>query len=197
MAIEYTTKNREYLNSKLIYPHDVFYRRVSKIDEIFNALFSIENDVTKNNSNEQAINYLIDTTFFFSVSLKFSAFYYLVRVFLNHFLCLFLKKLLKTSQNYRQEKKKLYEQNQNDFNDDCIEFIKWTFLPVNEITASNPSVYRIYKILNNLYKVDSLIFEEYECRLNSIEEQTEYMNLKLSYDSLKTKLIQFYCKILF
>ena len=27
-AFEFTTKNREDLNSKLIYPHDVFYRRV-------------------------------------------------------------------------------------------------------------------------------------------------------------------------
>ncbi|CAF0780515.1 unnamed protein product [Brachionus calyciflorus] len=72
LAIEYTTKNREDLNSKLIYPHDVFYRRVSKIDEIFNALFAIENDVIKNNSTEQAINYLIDTTFFFAVSDSFN-----------------------------------------------------------------------------------------------------------------------------
>ncbi len=68
-AIELTTKNREDLNSKLIYPHDVFYRRVSKIDELFNSLFLVENEVIKVNSNEQAINYIIDTTNFFNVLL--------------------------------------------------------------------------------------------------------------------------------
>lgn len=72
-----------------IYPHDMFYRRVSpqnsflftilkilifkfaekvsRIDEIFNALYLVQNDVIKVNSNEMAINYLVDTTSFFNV----------------------------------------------------------------------------------------------------------------------------------
>jgi len=84
-AIELTTKRRDDLNAKLIYPHDVFYRRVSKIEDIFHGLYLIENDVIKVNSNDQAIAYLIDATNFFV-------------------------KLLKVSQTYRQEKQRLYEQ---------------------------------------------------------------------------------------
>lgn len=47
-------------------------------------------------------------------------------------------------------------------------------------------------ILQNLNDLDSLIFDEYELRLNSIDavsNETEYSNLRLNYDSLKTKLI--------
>ena len=51
------------------------YRRVSKVHEIFNALFFIENDVIKVNSNEQALNYLIDTTSVFWVLFLNSTFY--------------------------------------------------------------------------------------------------------------------------
>lgn len=47
----------------------IFNKKVSKIDEIFNALFAIENEVIKVNSNDQAINYLIDATSFFNVNL--------------------------------------------------------------------------------------------------------------------------------
>jgi len=42
--------------------------KVSKIDEIFYALFMIESEVIKVNSNDQAINYLIDAISFFSVN---------------------------------------------------------------------------------------------------------------------------------
>ncbi len=35
---------------------------------MFNALFIVENEIIKVNSNEQSINYLIDTTHFFSVN---------------------------------------------------------------------------------------------------------------------------------
>ncbi len=66
-AIEFIAKNREEMNSKLVYPHDIFYRKVSKVQEIFNALYFIENEVIKINSNEQALNYIIDTTVFMSV----------------------------------------------------------------------------------------------------------------------------------
>ena len=69
-AIEYLAKNREESNSKLVYPHDLFYRKVSKIQDIFNALFLIQNEVIKVNSNEQSINYLLDTTNFLSVTNK-------------------------------------------------------------------------------------------------------------------------------
>lgn len=50
-------------------------------------------------------------------------------------------------------------------------------------------------ILQNLYELDELIFDEYELRLSSIEADTndnEYANLKLNYDSLKTKLIEIF-----
>ena len=195
LAIEFTTKNREEQNAKLIYPHDLFYRRVSKIDDIFNALYLIENDVIKNNSNEQAINYLIDTTSFYN-------------------------KMLKVTQTYRQEKQKLYEINLPS-NDYLVECLRWTFLPINELTNTTPSILNIcikqHKlcseyglsncntienksvILQSLCELDSLIFDEYEIRLNSLkfvsnENETEYYNIKLSYDSLKTKLIDVFIK---
>jgi hypothetical protein len=66
-AIEFIAKNREENSAKLAYPHDIFYRKVSKVHEIFNALYFIENDVIKINSNEQALAYIIDTTIFMSV----------------------------------------------------------------------------------------------------------------------------------
>lgn len=50
------------------------------------------------------------------------------------------------------------------------------------------------EILQNLFELDSLLFEEYETRLNSIDEETAYMNLKVTFDSIKTKLIQVYSK---
>ena len=67
-AIEYIAKNREDGSTKNVYPHDIFYRKVSCIQEIFNALYFIENEVIKVNSNEQALSYLIDTTMFLCVS---------------------------------------------------------------------------------------------------------------------------------
>jgi nuclear pore complex protein Nup133 len=193
-AIEYTTKNREDLNSKLIYPHDVFYRRVSKIEDIFNALYLIENDIIKVNSNDQAINYLIDATNFFI-------------------------KLLKVSQVYRQDKQRLYETNSLQNSSEQIEFIRWTFLPLKEITNAMPSILNICikqhklcsdyglvncdtlenkaNILQALYELDSLIFDEHELRLNSSMHHLDNMeetNLKISYDSLKTKLNEVYIK---
>lgn len=69
-AIEYIAKNREDGSTKNVYPHDIFYRKVSNVQEIFNALYFIENEVIKVNSNEQALNYLIDTTMFLCVSEK-------------------------------------------------------------------------------------------------------------------------------
>ncbi|CAF0843528.1 unnamed protein product [Brachionus calyciflorus] len=126
-----------------------------------------------------------------------------------------LSKLIKTSQNYREEKKKFFD-NQTSFDADTAEYIRWTFLPVNEITATTPSVMSLCvkqhklcsefglsncntlenktEILQNLYELDSLIFEEYETRLNTIEEENDYLNLKLTYDSLKSKLIEVYLK---
>ena len=53
-------------------------------------------------------------------------------------------------------------------------------------------------ILQNLFELDSLLFEEYEIRLDSIEKASldnEYSNVSLSYDSLKTKLNEVYCKL--
>jgi len=46
----------------------------------------------------------------------------------------------------------------------------------------------------SLKELDSLIFEEYELRLKSINDtnKEEYVNLKQDYDSLKTKLIETY-----
>ena len=187
-AIEFTTKNREDLNSKLIYPHDVFYRRVSKIEDIFNALYLIENDIIKVNSNDQAINYLIDATNFFI-------------------------KLLKVSQTYRFEKQRLYETNLSE----QIEYIRWTFLPIKEISNAMPSILNICikqhklcsdyglvncdtlenkaNILQGLFELDSLIFDEHELRLSSsmfhLEEES---NFKITYDSLKTKLNEVYIK---
>jgi len=184
-SIEFIAKNREEMNTKLIYPHDVFYRKVSKIQDIFNALYFIENEVIKVNSNEQALNYLLDTT-------------------------LFLTKLLKTSQLYYKEKKRHYESNLNE----NIEYIRWTYLPgkdtpslinicnrqhklcsdyglPNCITIENKSA-----ILESLYELDSLIFEEYELRLSSLSnlDENEYNNFKMDYDSLKTKLIETFVK---
>ena len=69
-SIEFIAKSREEMNTKLVYPHDIFYRKVSKLQEIFNALYFIENEVIKVNSNEQALTYLTDTTMFLSVSRK-------------------------------------------------------------------------------------------------------------------------------
>jgi len=48
--------------------------------------------------------------------------------------------------------------------------------------------------LESLNELDSLIFEEYELRLNSFEDRIEndYVNLKQDYDALKTKLIETY-----
>ena len=66
-AIEFIAKGREEMNTKLIYPHDVFYRKVSRIQDICNAFYFIENEVIKVNSNEQALSYLLDTTLFLSV----------------------------------------------------------------------------------------------------------------------------------
>ena len=56
----------------------------------------------------------------------------------------------------------------------------------NCITMENKSA-----ILESLTELDSLIFEEYEMRLDSLpnRHETEYINLKLDYDALKTKLI--------
>ena len=56
----------------------------------------------------------------------------------------------------------------------------------NCITMENKSA-----ILESLTELDSLIFEEYEMRLGSLpnRHETEYINLKLDYDALKTKLI--------
>lgn len=46
-------------------------------------------------------------------------------------------------------------------------------------------------ILESLNLLDSLIFEEYEFKLNSLSSSNEsYMNFKLDYDSLKTRLIE-------
>jgi hypothetical protein len=49
-------------------------------------------------------------------------------------------------------------------------------------------------ILQSLFELDSLIFDEYELRLESISdrrhEENAYVNLKLNYDSLKAKLIE-------
>jgi nuclear pore complex protein Nup133 len=191
-AIEYTTKNRQDLNSKLIYPHDVFYRRVSKVEDIFNALYTIENETIKVNSNDQAIKYLTDCTQFFV-------------------------KLLKVSQLYRQDKQKLYETT-NTANPP-IEFVHWTFLPLKEIISAQSSILNIcikqHKlcsefglancdnletkavILQGLFELDSLIFDEHELRLDSCGgggHDEEDSNLKLTYDSLKTKLNQVYFK---
>ncbi len=46
-------------------------------------------------------------------------------------------------------------------------------------------------ILESLTELDSLVFEEYEMRLDSLpnRHETEYINLKFDYDALKTKLI--------
>lgn len=46
-------------------------------------------------------------------------------------------------------------------------------------------------ILQNLHELDSLIFDEYELRLRSLEvSETEHSNLRVNYDSLKTRLIE-------
>ncbi len=73
-AIEHIAKIREDQTTKHFYAHDVFYRKVSKIQEIFNALYLIENEVIKVNSNEQALNYMLDTTLFLSVCKTFAKF---------------------------------------------------------------------------------------------------------------------------
>ena len=52
--------------------------------------------------------------------------------------------------------------------------------------------------MQNLFELDSLLFEEYEIRLDSIESASldnEHSNVKLSYDSLKTKLNEVYCEL--
>ncbi len=103
------------------------------------------------------------------------------------------------------------------------EYIRWTFLPLNDLANTVPSIINIcikqHKlcseyglsncntlenksvILQSLFELDGLIFEEYEMRLSSLrhvtgnnENDTEYLNLKLNYDSLKTKLIEVYLK---
>jgi len=104
-AIEYIAKDREESNLKSIYPHDIFFRKVilfccfyyfiyyysldvilkkiSKIQEIFNALFLVENEVIKVNSNEQSISYMIDTTSFLCVNIII--FFLLFLIFLVNF----------------------------------------------------------------------------------------------------------------
>lgn len=63
---EYFSHFNRFLNLLLLFKiYSAF--KVSKIDDIFNALYLIENEVIKVNSNEQAINYIIDTCFFFVV----------------------------------------------------------------------------------------------------------------------------------
>ncbi len=61
----------------------------------------------------------------------------------------------------------------------------------NCITIENKSA-----ILESLNELDSLIFEEYEMRLASLQSSNEndYINLKMDYDALKTKLIETYGK---
>lgn len=192
-AIEFTTKNRADSASKHVYPHDIFYRKVSKIDEIFNSLFCVLNDVIKANSNEQAINYLIDCVSFYN-------------------------KLLKTCQLYRLEKAKMYEST-HVAQETRIEFIRWTFLPLKEMTKTQAILSLAVKqhklcseygllncnssekksiILQQLAELDSLIFDEYKARLLSIQPsgqtKNDYANLKKSYDQLKTKLIEVYIK---
>ena len=58
-----------------IYAHDVFYRRVSRVDDIFDALYQVESEVIKVNSSEQAIAYMLDTIHFFTRLLQSSAAY--------------------------------------------------------------------------------------------------------------------------
>lgn len=183
-AIEFIAKSREEMNTKLIYPHDIFYRKVSKIQEVFNALYYIENEVIKVNSNEQAFAYLTDTT-------------------------MFLSKLLKTSQQYYKDKKRFYENSEH-----LDEYVRWTFLPTKDVPSLIAICTRQHKLcsdyglpncvtlenkstlLENLYELDCLIFEEYELRLRTISstDENNYINLKMDYDSLKTKLIDTYVK---
>jgi hypothetical protein len=130
--------------------------------------------------------------------------------------------MLKVSHTYRQEKARLYESASTNGADFLTEYVRWPFLPMNDITSTIPSILNIcikqHKlcseyglsncntienksiILQSLLELDSLIFEEYEMRLSSLrhvvanENDGEYLNLKLSYDSLKTKLIEVYLK---
>jgi hypothetical protein len=168
-------------------------RRVTRIDDIFSALFFIQSEVIKMNSGEQAINYIIDTTLFFI-------------------------KLLKISQIYIEEKKNFYS---SVFNSEgSIDYIRWTFLPIQELTNSTPSIINLcvrqhrlcsdyglancnsidkkYTIMQHLQDLDSLIFDEYELRLKSTvnipEVKEEHETLKIKYDELKTKLIEVYLK---
>ena len=47
--------------------------------------------------------------------------------------------MLKTSQAYRQDKAKLYEMQDEEY----LEFIRWTFLPIKELTNTVPSIMNI------------------------------------------------------
>jgi hypothetical protein len=47
--------------------------------------------------------------------------------------------LLKTSLAYRQDKAKLYEMQDEEY----LEFIRWTFLPIKELTNTVPSIMNI------------------------------------------------------
>jgi len=92
------------------------------------------------------------------------------------------------------------------------EYIRWTFLPAKDTPSVIGICTRQHKLcseyglpncvtletksalLESLKELDSLIFEEYELRLKSINDtnKEEYVNLKQDYDSLKTKLIETY-----
>lgn len=125
---------------------------------------------------------------------------------------MFLTRILKASQQLYKEKKSTYASNSAS----QIEYVRWTFLPskdmpsfigictrqhmlcseygiANCVTLENKST-----LLESLKELDSLIFEEYELRVNSFgddnQEQNEFLNLKHDYDSLKTKLIDTFIK---
>lgn len=121
---------------------------------------------------------------------------------------------MKTSQQFYKDKKHLYEN--SDCDDLQVEYVRWSFLPGKDMPSLIGICTRQHKLcseyglpncitlenkstlLESLNELDSLIFEEYELRLASIEEQSEndYVNLKQDYDALKTKLIETYGKYL-
>ena len=103
--------------------------------------------------------------------------------------------------------------------EEYLEFIRWTFLPIKELTNTVPSIINIcvkqHKLcseyglsncntlenksilLQSLFELDNLIFEEYSLRLDSIHRirnEGDYINFKLNYDSLKSKLNEVYLK---
>ena len=96
-----------------------------------------------------------------------------------------------------------------------LELVRWTFLPLKELTNGAPSIIntciRQHKlcseyglancdtlenkaaILQGLYELDSLVFDEYELRLGSCDQEDD-SSLSVNYDLLKTRLNEVYLK---